>query len=85
MLHLTFVAVADPLHLLNAIVFNSVHLLRIVLPQSFELLALVLLNVVEHLVDLLSSRRHPYTSTAQAPLDASAPARDTGKTLMRAK
>lgn len=73
--HLTLVAVANPFHLLNAIVLNSVHLLRVVLSQSFELLTLVLLDVVEHLIDLLSSRRHTYASAAHAPLDASAPAR----------
>lgn len=75
--HLPLVAVANPLDLLGAIVLDSMHLLRVVLPQSFELLALVLLDVVEHLVDLLRSRRHPHASTAQTPLDASAPARNS--------
>lgn len=84
MLHLTLVTVADPFHLLNAIVLNSVYLLRVVLSQSFELLTLVLLDVVEHLVDLLSPRRHTNASAAQAPLDTSAPARDSceGKNIV---
>lgn len=71
MLHLTLVALADPFYLLNAIVLDSVYLLRVILPQSFELLALVLFDIVEHLVDLLGSRRHAHASAAQAPLDAS--------------
>lgn len=83
MLHLTFVTVADPFHLLSAIIFNSVHLLCIVFPQSFKLLALVLLNVVEHLVDLLGSRRCPYTSTAQAPFDTSASTKNMRKSLIK--
>lgn len=83
MLHLTFVAVANPFHLLSAVVFNSVHLLGIVFPQFFKLLALVLLNVVKHLVDLLSSRRHSYTSTTQAPFAASASAKNMRKPLIK--
>lgn len=75
--HLTLVALANPFHLLDAIVLDSVHLLRVILPQSLELLALILLDVVEHLVDLLRPRRYSYASTAQAPLDASAPARNS--------
>lgn len=75
--HLTLVALANPFHLLDAIVLDSMHLLRVILPQSLELLALILLDVVEHLVDLLRPRRYSYASTAQAPLDASAPARNS--------
>lgn len=77
--HLTLVAFAYPFHLLNAIVLDPVHLLRVILPQSLELLALVLLDIVKHLVDLLRPWRHSHASAAQTPLDASAPARNSGK------
>jgi len=62
--HLTFVTITNPLYLLHTVILDSVHLLSIVFPQLFELLAFILLNVVEHLVDLLSSWRHTYAPAA---------------------